>query len=1499
MLSVLYQNAISEAESRMKELEDIMHETVALSCSPNKAIMLKDLIQTYRARMSSQGVHDGEEGSLYCRILKLSTMVDEEFCSLALRLKSKSRARNCDSAGSRLSVIPHSEGVPYDLWVKCFKQYKAELALNILVDTYSQYRSKLLAFRGLFGAYNSGYRLILQQNSVDSTEYEGYSDYQSDFSSEDSSARDTIPEDQQAVQIPLVESETIAYQISGFPSDACAFSSNLVGAAQPLLNLEILNSIAAPNPLKVYDEAIISSENSGSQLLDAIGAVAGLYTRSEFLSSQTGNLSESKVEAITIREEKLQSYADWFGKRVSLKRIQQALTAWRQRYRHSLELEARIRENVLNADRLLARTFGAMRLYFSRWQRLIPIAEEFHKVHQIQLMAIAFNMWRDATRLISPYALLERLYGESDRQIWDSHRVLPRDLALSSDLQDLRPPEASMSFLSVLGITPQVVEQRQRNKVLQFIRCALRLTTYIPSLKNAHAVLLNTQARGLCTAYAQALKEESDHQGLSEKDPRVRNNATVMFLKTLFSVKPHLISGMLPISISSLRRNVDYLRAIRAANSYQLSIMEIGINAFRSNAQNSKQALSKRIKTIAFIRFQKGVRLFKLDAAAADQYNQFLARRLFEAMHTKVRFSHTMQNVALTINANLVRRVYDIIRDVYLFRLSLNQNEETLIAKSNQTLLSTAFRSMHARYIILYRIRYQNVSTLRECYLCRRAFESILQVYDRQLRGAAIYSRDCINLVHRTFFGMLEAFSAQKLRYEMASEHYLRMLVQARNNMFKQWRWRTNDVRDLILIAGEQIATIERDYKTRAFQAWRRLFQEFCSCEQYLLQKEHARLLRIAYRELSWLSTLAQIADRHNSIREYRHSMRLVGSVFRSMRQLSAQKVFKRREAAEELQGRYNSCLLKQAMQMITLAIRGVAVTRVANRFLAERAFSVLVQHHREAVRERNVEHRVRNGLTRLSSDQIERIRSNVAALLCAFSDDERVFSEQLNAYVSQRDLVNLRGYLLHWMLCARKSSRLARLEDAVASSVSTRLLDTALHSWRAALVLAQKGHTIEALVETRLLRQAWARMQNLAFHLQYCSAAIEQRARSRLLRCTFDHLGYCLSLSRRVVSISRLAYFRSARTVFAALRQRIAELKKLRDLVSTAERRAILRTYFRYLTEVYSTNQRINAVMHQSNLSCLRRAFTQLTASYRLSAAEANLTLLTARRLKRVAFLAWRQKSNKVTQLQRSCDTVRHKQNRYMVGQAFSAWVTRCRHCLRIHALQDNLCARLNRCLLRRAYEAIVLRTEDLLLNEQLVRGIYYLRTVRDSMHALMRSAADKRTRRAKAEAAADAFRRAALLRRCMRSGLQGLTDKQAMLARAEEYEESLKRKELSLIFRHWYNKAKFLVATERQVPPLSYRWTLPVYFCAWVSLVRAILHHRRYTRRAYLLHLHKYTDTLNRMKRQMRTNNLLKQKADHLISVQNRKCMFDALRTMMDQYSRRTGECEHWLLT
>lgn len=109
--------------------------------------MLKDLIQTYRAHMNGRGIYDGEEGSLYCRILKLSTMVDEEFCALALRLKSKSKARNCDSAGSRLSVIPHSEGVPYDLWKKCLKQYKAELALNILVDAYSHSRSSALHFK--------------------------------------------------------------------------------------------------------------------------------------------------------------------------------------------------------------------------------------------------------------------------------------------------------------------------------------------------------------------------------------------------------------------------------------------------------------------------------------------------------------------------------------------------------------------------------------------------------------------------------------------------------------------------------------------------------------------------------------------------------------------------------------------------------------------------------------------------------------------------------------------------------------------------------------------------------------------------------------------------------------------------------------------------------------------------------------------------------------------------------------------------------------------------------------------------------------------------------------------------------------------------------------------------------------------------------------------------------------------------------------------------------
>lgn len=161
-----------------------------------------------------------------------------------------------------------------------------------------------------------------------------------------------------------------------------------------------------------------------------------------------------------------------------------------------------------------------MRLHFLRWQRLLPIAKEFHRAHQAQFIATAFSAWREATRLISPYILLERLYEGSDRQLRDSRRTLPRDLALSSGLQDPRPLETSMSFLSVLGITPQFIEQRQKNRVLQFIRCALWLTAYVPSLRNAHAVLLNVHARSLYTAYLQALKEESDQQGLPEKDPR-------------------------------------------------------------------------------------------------------------------------------------------------------------------------------------------------------------------------------------------------------------------------------------------------------------------------------------------------------------------------------------------------------------------------------------------------------------------------------------------------------------------------------------------------------------------------------------------------------------------------------------------------------------------------------------------------------------------------------------------------------------------------------------------------------------------------------------------------------------------------------------------------------------------------------------------------------------------------------------------------------------------
>ena len=1499
MLSVLYQNAISEAESRMQELEDVLHETAALSCSPNGAIMLKDLIQTYRARMSDRGIHDGEEASLYCRILKLSTMVDEEFCSLALRLKSKSRARNCDSVGSRLSVIPHSEGVPYDLWEKCLKQYKAELALNILVDTYSQYRSKHLAFQSLLSAYNSGYGVVLQQRSSDPTDSTEDYEYQSDCSSEDASIRRIVPQEHQLLQPPPLEHELNAQQISGFPLDACAFSSNLVSGNQPLLNLEFLNSIAASNPLITGDDAIMSSGNSGSQLLDAIGAVAGLYTRSEFLSSQIGRLSDSKIEAITIREEKLQSYADWFQKRIALKRTQQVLTAWRQKYLHGLDLEAQIRENVLHADRLLARTFGAMRLYFLRWQRLLPIAEEFHKTHQIQLMATSFNVWREATRLISPYVLLERLYGESDCRFRAGKHILPRDLALSFDLQDHRSLETSMSFLSVLGITHQFVEQRQKDRVLQFIRCVLRFTAYIPSLKTAHVVLLNVHARNLYAAYVRALKEEGDQQGLSEQDPRVKNSAAVVFLQTLFSVKPHLISGILPISISSLRRNVDYLRTIRAANAYQLSIMELGLNAFQTHAHNAKLTLSKRIKTIAFIRFQKGVRLFKLDATAVEQHNRFLIRRLFEVMQTKARFSCTMQNVALRINVYLMRRSFEMMYDIYLFRLSLNQNEESLIRKSNRILLSTAFRTIHARYVILYRVRYQNASILRNYYLYRRAFESVLQVYDRQMRGAVIYSRRCLGLMQRTLSGILDAFNAQKLRYETASAHYIKVLGKTRNAVFRQWRWRTADVRDLILIAGEQITAIERDYKERAFQAWRKVFQEFCFSEQYLSRKEDVRLVRTAYHAWYRLFSLAQAADKYNNAREHTHNIHVAGNIFRCMRNLSAQNAFKRKELAEELCRRYNNYLLKQVMQMIGLAIRGIAATRLINRRLVRRAFSTLILQHREAVRERNVEHRVRNGLARLSDERIEQIRSDVAALLGAFADNEKAFNDQLNAYVSRKDLLSLRGYLLHWRLYAKKNRKLAQLENTVVNIVSVYLLKAALRSWKVAFILAQKRHNIEALVEARLLRQTWMRMQNFAFHLQYCSAVIAQRTRLSLLRYAFDHLTYCLSLSHRVVSISKLAYFRSARAVFAALRQRLATLQKLHSCVSSSERRAILRVYFRHLIEIHRTNRHISLLTHRSNLLCLKEAFTQLVISYRLSITEANLVSITIRRLKQTAFRAWIQKSNKSTQLQRTCNTIRLSMDSYLTSLAFSTWAMRCGRRLKINALQEDLCVRLEKYLLRQAYEAIVTKAEELILNEQLIRGIYYLRTMRDSMHALVNSATTRRNQRTEAEATADAFRRAALLRRCMRSGRRGLINKQAMIAKAERYEEALKRKELLLIFRHWFSKARFLVAVEKQVVPLSYCWALSIYFCAWLSLTRAILHHRKYTKRMYLLHLHKYIDTLNRMKKQMRTNNLLKQKADHLISVQNRKCMFDALRTMMDQYSRRTGECEHWLLT
>ncbi|TNJ28725.1 hypothetical protein GMRT_13804 [Giardia muris] len=1092
----------------------------------------------------------------------------------------------------------------------------------------------------------------------------------------------------------------------------------------------------------------VGKNPNDEKLLEAVVSAVGLYTCKDFLGSQAF-LSASQADAMSTRETQLRALEERqvFLGRLRIKRL--VFSAIRTKYLHLCDCERQIFRTSRSADWLLVRALRAWNAALRRQERTYPICIAFRHAADRWSVTKAFQAWRAATNMLTPIRILSGMPENGYRG--------PEETLINQRFTD-------SSLLSSLGLSTRDLEQRRKNREFTRIRCTVRLASYIPSLRNAHAALFNKNVRTLFSGYQamlEAARDEAPHSSPIEHE----NIAVNRFVRGMLVARPDVMGSVIPLSFPSLRRNVDYIRFIRAAATYQSRYLRIFIDMLRANVEKVHRA-----RHLIHLKLEFNILRMQIQAEArmlqqienAERYYIVVVRRLaFHALQKTYALTQAERDFRTWHDHRLLQTTFLALRSVFLPRYTASRQCEVVLHRHENVVLRRAFFSWAGLLHRFYHLEHVELRAVRNTHLIRWAFSVIRAALDRGQRIRQCASLHRINILRQAFMGLRlrdKTLQAVAAVVRCIPQNWdLRLLKVA----YCSWRERASALKEKFLLIQEKTIGWEQHLLRSVLLAWWDAWKLYKARITQLEATSVHRIKSFAYSTLRSCYSDIKNADELYRTTEARRLVFRQRQLILCWRDTVINRIKKRYLAERALRAARERRICLVAFETIRMTYF-LAVLRTLGQLTTKRAaFSAWRKAWTEVIDEARLEERLALRQQTFPTNVLARLRENLSTALVAYSDTEQKYCQWLHANVSDREFTMLSIYLRLWSMNARECVHQRRIIDM-----------------------------IQRRINARLLREVWADINAFATHMRHCEQIIYRRTTYRRKEAALSALRYATFLLRRAKAMGHLRQRRLLNICFTSLLSRHRKIVELTGRVSRNADVHRLRVYFHELRSLsfmnmaaYAVEARVAARIRKETLSLWRKA-------QHMKHAESRLVAIVRYRTLEASFVALVEQNRAIHQEREASWRADSHAHEILLRRAWDAWSRRAstlaiaeKKVFEAHASR----------ILKWAFQAIYKRKSDLIFNEQITYGaIYTLKLSR--IIGVWRTAANS----ARMAAAASVARSLRLSWMAWRRALRGACDRQALLEIASQRR---KVQQVRSCLLQWNERTVMLQGAERSI--------------------------------------------------------------------------------------------------
>lgn len=1116
--SGVWKRAKEQADRDFAPVRRILDRAYQKASSAHNVVTLKSVLQAYRDVARTNPLPDIDDGRCYRILLRLDTvLLSDELSSMTALLIQPSWYRRLDHLSTHTTL-----------------DYAAQL--------YNRQRLKrrsLAALRCTLRKHREDDSLLRlnRLRALDTGARKGSTDF-GNYSQSPSSEPDVPPRDHGSLQCDiganiLETEETMHFDLKRLmqvarEKVANGYSSNIIHQDDDIVSDiiatlksasdntgSVVSSIYQPGP-PVYQPPS-EAEHLQEAALAALEAVA-------MLDIDGTSKQDDADDAESARMRDLWGRAAYLRVRSLLRSKREGFDALLQRYRDCLEATSALK--ALRNYNLLSRVINTLVLQKRHIVHTKAIAIGLHLRLNKRRLVLAFEMWKGELHGIRSVPLLKLLYA------------------------------------TPFGL-----------RAFYFLKAVTAFADLMPSTKAFSAGLYSPGHKGYlerCNTYASRAAEKYP------ESPRciVSASASNKFLKVLLDPQMnqnaiHDAHAILPPTLSSLRRNLDYFHAFSVGNSVQRFVTSVFLNKLQYIARRNKSVRRLMLKKIVWNAFRENIAVETLalgNVRKADgHYSLALLRVALRSLQSSYTLFIKVKAIRRRQNHVTCRMVLQHWR-AHCHKMHMHNVAEITIEKKGKSMLLTkTFAALTSKYSNVF---VHKLVEARDAYnggILRRAFAGCRTVAQNALMCQKREAVRSATLLEAAF----NALRARKARIEQMNTQCAELLHQKQRTLghkvLEAFAEHSQRLHKNELVASAFLCSyVEPCDVRRSFNTWRTRYLRLHEAARRIDELASQALMRNAFNALQRSISMIRAADKFSAHKELVYGASMQRNIFYNMKSLVHTKTVKKQQAEEVITNTRNMKMLREAYATYRSAycyhhINGAVTSR-----LLQNAFTSFLASYREACEDRRITKKVDDTLATISYDKLTRIKQFLRGCVWCFADaGNPTYSPFFGCFCTDKDLWMLRYWLHLWKANASKKKTLTTAYTAASRANACVVLGTCMNELRTTLKHSLLEKNIRARLTFFTLSGVFHEWLNQTRYYTALYENIHGRISRIVVSAIIAEFLYVGTMAYVVDRMQRDSLRMLMRQALHALFMQRRNLRRLNKAISTADLRNTLRISF------------------------------------------------------------------------------------------------------------------------------------------------------------------------------------------------------------------------------------------------------------------------------------------------------------------------------------------------